>query len=125
MKRDTKILLEDILENIELIKKSANKINKESFLKNRMLQDATVRRLEIIGEAIKNIPKNIKEKHPEIEWKKVIGTRDIIIHAYFRIDLDIVWGIIEKDLIDLEKKILKIKEELENKKDNKKDTSKK
>ena len=69
--------------------------------------------MEIIGEAVKNIPNDFKEKYIEIPWKKIAGLRDILMHAYFGIDLDITWNIIKKDLPDLKEKILNIKDELE------------
>ena len=116
MKRDIKLFLEDIIEQIELIEKSTNKINKDKLLNSKDLQDATVRRLEIIGEATKNIPEKIRKKDPEIEWKKIAGIRDIIIHAYFQLDLDLIWEVIKKDLLDLKQKILKIKKKLEDEK---------
>ena len=113
MKRDALLFIKDILDNIDLIEKSIGKTSKEEFSKDQMLQDATIRRIEVIGEAAKNIPKNVKEKYSDIEWKKIIGTRDIIIHAYFEVDLDIVWNVIKKDIPILKENILRIKEELE------------
>ncbi len=110
MKRNVKFFLEDIIEQIELIEKSLHK--KEDLLKNEDLRDATIRRLEVIGEAAKNIPENIRKKYPDIEWKKISGLRDIIIHTYFSVNLDIVWDIIKKNLPDLKEKISKIKEKL-------------
>lgn len=105
MKRDVKLFLEDIIEQINLIENSTAGVRKNEFLKNKDLQDATVRRLEVIGEATKNIPESIREKYPEIEWKKIAGIRDIIIHAYFELDLDLIWGVIQNKLSDLKKKI--------------------
>jgi len=113
MKRDLGLLLDEVLENIKLIEESLYKIKKEEFLKNRLLQDATIHRIEIIGEAIKNIPRDIKEKNSEIDWKKIIGARDKMIHHYFGVDLNIVWDIIKIDIFDLRLKILKIKNGLE------------
>jgi uncharacterized protein with HEPN domain len=112
MKRDSSFFLDDILENINLIEESLSKLNKKEFLKDRMVQDATIRRLEVIGESAKNIQQNVKEKYPEVEWKKIVGTRDRIIHAYFITDLDIIWNIIKRDIPKLKKQIEKIKEEL-------------
>lgn len=63
-----------------------------------MIQDAVVRNLEILGEAVKGVTEATREAHPEIPWKKITGTRDRVIHGYFRVDLDIVWEIIEKEL---------------------------
>ena len=110
MKRSIKLFLEDIIEYIELIEKSMEGCEKSKFLKDRDLQDATVRRLEIIGEATKNIPRNFRENYKMIEWKKIAGLRDIIIHAYFKVDLDIVWNIVKKNLPDLKKQIKEILE---------------
>lgn len=116
VKRDAKVLLEDILENIEDIEKFTKGLTKDDLIKNKLKRNAVVRSIEIIGEAAKSIPKDIKEKYPEIEWKEIIGTRDIISHAYFDVDLNVVWDIIKKNLPDLKKRVLEIKQKLENKK---------
>lgn len=57
-----------------------------------------MRNLEIIGEAAKNIPNHIREKYPEIEWKKIAGLRDVLAHEYFGIDLEVVWDIVKSKL---------------------------
>ena len=113
MKRDLRLFIEDILTSIKLIENYIGNTSKEDFGNNQELKDSTVRRLEIIGEAVKNIPDNFREKYPDISWRKIAGLRDIIIHAYFNIDLDITWEIIKKDLPDLKMKILKIKKDFE------------
>jgi uncharacterized protein with HEPN domain len=71
------------------------------------LIDATVRRIEIIGEAVKNISEEYKNKHPKINWKQIAGTRDVLIHAYFRVDMELIWDIIQSDLKKLKTEILK------------------
>jgi|SRR3989344_5662264 len=114
MDRDLSLFIEDILENISLIE-SSTKITREKFDYDRLIIDATIRRLEIIGEATKNIPNSFREKYPEVPWKKIAGFRDVIIHGYFSIDFDAVWSIIKDDLPILKKQILKVKEDLERK----------
>ena len=113
MKRGLRLFIEDILESIKLIEKYLGDISKENFDNNQKLKDSVVRRLEIIGEAVKNIPDSFRKKYPEVPWRKIAGLRDIITHTYFNIDLDITWDIIKKDLPDLKEKISKIKSELE------------
>ena len=110
MKRSLKLFLEDIIEQIELIENSAKSKNK--LLDDGTVRDATVRRLEVIGEAAKNIPDSFRKKHPEIEWKSMAGTRDRISHAYFDVDLNIVWDIVKNDLPILKKQIKQILEEI-------------
>lgn len=78
------------------------------FISNKDIKDANIRRLEIIGEAVKNISKKLREKYKEIEWNKIAGTRDKVIHNYFGVNLEIVWTIIKEDLPDLKKKVEKI-----------------
>ena len=74
-----------------------------------MKQSAIVREIEIIGKAVKNVPDDFKDKHKEIEWRKIAGMRDIIIHNYFRIDLNAVWNVINKDIPVLKKQMVKIR----------------
>ncbi len=70
--------------------------------------DAVVRNIEVIGEAVKRVPEEIKEKYKEIEWKKIAGLRDILIHEYFAINLEIIWDIIQNKLPVLEDQTRKI-----------------
>jgi len=107
MKNDI-IYLKHILEEIAKVGSSLNKISKTNFKNNVDLQDANIRRLEVIGEATKNISLKLKNSYPDVEWKLIAGTRDILIHAYFSVDLDLVWGIIKNDLPKFKKMIEKI-----------------
>lgn len=97
-----------ILDAIYDIEKSTKSLSKEQFLTNKDAKDANVRRLEIIGEAVKKLSPSFREKHKEVEWTKIAGTRDVIIHKYFDVDYNIVWDIIKKDLPSLKEKLQKI-----------------
>ena len=75
---------------------------------NSLVLDGVVRNLEIIGEAVKNIPPQVKEKHPEIEWKKIASLRDILAHEYFGVDVEVIWDIVENKLPGLKAQISRI-----------------
>ena len=105
MKKDPKIFLQHILECICEIENYTKRMTKPKFLKNKMAQDAVIRRLEIIGEAVKNLSADFKKKHPELHWRKIGGMRDILIHEYFGIDLNIVWMTVAKDVPKLKREI--------------------
>ena len=83
MRRDIKLYLEDILESINLINEYVAGFSEEKFLKSQALQDSVIRRLEIIGEAVKNIPAHIKTANEEVDWKLIAGTRDVIAMPIF------------------------------------------
>lgn len=78
-----------------------------NFSANGLVHDAVIRKLEIIGEAVKKVPENVKSKHSDIEWRKIAGLRDILIHEYFGVDIDILWDIINNKRPELKEKILK------------------
>ena len=104
-KRDWKILFEDILESIYKIDNYTKGIDFEAFKSNSMLIDAVVRNIEIIGEATSKIPDEIKNKFSEVPWVKLKGIRNRIVHDYFGVDVEIIWKIIEKDLVELRQQI--------------------
>ena len=114
MKRDLNLFLNDILESIKRIESFSKLLNEEKFLRNELRQNAIIRQLEIIGEAVKNIPDSFRNKYPKVPWKDIAGFRDRLTHAYFGIVLERVWEVVKEDLPKLKKDILKIKNDLEN-----------
>jgi uncharacterized protein with HEPN domain len=71
-----------------------------------------VRRLEIIGEAVKGIPDNVRARHPAVPWREIAGARDVLIHEYFRVDLEMTWAMVRRDLPTLETQVREILAEL-------------
>ncbi|NPV51040.1 MAG: DUF86 domain-containing protein [Candidatus Methanofastidiosum sp.] len=112
MKKDLRIFLLHILDSIVLIEEYMKNKSKEDFKDSLSLQDMTIRRLEIIGEAIKNLPQEFKDNYTQVPWKKISGLRDKLIHEYFGIDIDLVWTIIVRDLPELKQNIEDILEEI-------------
>lgn len=108
MTKDSKVYMRHMLEAIESIESYINNISENNFYKNKMIQDAVVRNLEIIGEAAKNVVKLTRDKYPDIEWKRIAGLRDVLIHEYFGVDIEKVWRIVEGRLPDLKKKLRRI-----------------
>lgn len=108
MSRKSDLYLSDILNSINKIKRYTREITYEELVNNELIFDAVVFNLQIIGEAVKNIPQEIRNVYPQIEWRKIAGLRDIIAHAYFTIDKQIVWDIIQNKLTDLETGIQEI-----------------
>ena len=104
-RKNHKLFVEDILEAIDKIERYTKGLTYETLMKNDMAIDAVIRNLEIIGEASRNIPEDVRGKHPEIPWKRMIGLRNIAIHEYFGVDLSIVWEIITSNLPEMKPKI--------------------
>lgn len=105
-KKDIRLYLDDILESIEKIETYTQNLNEEQFSRNIQVQDAALRRLAIIGEAVKQLPNDLRERHKQIPWKQIAGARDIFVHEYFGVGIERVWKTIKEDLPEL-KKIVK------------------
>jgi uncharacterized protein with HEPN domain len=108
MPREYKEKLEDILEAIRRVREYSQSLSEPEFLKDLKTQDAVIRNLQIIGEAAKGLPEEIRSKHSEIDWRRIVGLRDIITHRYFGIDFEIIWDVVKGKLDALERDIRKI-----------------
>ena len=107
--RDEEERLQDILEAISQIEKYAVQ-GKEEFQQNELVQIWIIHHLQIIGEASNNLSQQLIAKYPQVPWAEIIAFRNILVHEYFRIDLQAVWKIIKRDLADLKNQVEKILE---------------
>ncbi len=101
MEKDNRVYLHDILDCIERIEGYLQDFDYEKFRKDRRTIDAVVRNVEVIGEAANNLPEQFRSEHTKIEWRKMIDTRNRIIHGYASVDLEIIWNIAQNDLEQL------------------------
>jgi len=108
MKRDPKIFLQDILDCIEKIESYVANLDRAGFEADSKTRDAVVRNIEIIGEAIKNLPPKLRLDHNQVEWKEIAGMRDILAHAYWDIDVELIWGVVKNDIRNLSDEVEKI-----------------
>ena len=102
------IYLEHILESINKIKNYTSEMTIDDFLKNSQTQDAVIRNFEIIGEATKGINSTFRNKYPDVEWKKMAGMRDKLIHFYFGVNYEILWQTIKNRIPEIKPVIIQI-----------------
>lgn len=107
-KRDYILFIEDIVTCIEKIERYTALVSFEEFCRNEMAVDAVIRNLEIIGEAVKKIPEEIKMKYADVEWKESAGFRDVLAHDYFGIDLEAVWDTLRNNIPSFKEQIKKV-----------------
>ena len=103
--RDPLLSLEDITESLSKINRYIEGLDYNDLAKDEKTVDALIRNLEIIGEAAKKIPVDVRAQFPQIPWNEIAGMRDKLIHEYFGVDLEIVWETIQCDLTELEEGI--------------------
>lgn len=108
--RDEKLYIDDILDSINKIENYIQDIDYEDFICDMKSIDAVIRNLEIIGEATKNISETFKNRYPDVNWKDPMRMRDRLIHAYFGVDLGIVWETVKFRIPELKRQIEKINE---------------
>lgn len=112
MSKDPKVFIGHILESIGFIEDDLKNFEHDAFIGSRQVQDSVIRRFEIIGEAVKNLPEDFKAKYAGIPWKKAMAMRDILVHEYFGVDLEIVWDTTVRDLKSFKKQMEDIMKKL-------------
>lgn len=105
MPRDSRVYLEDILAACTRIHSYIGAMGVEEFRVDGKTADAVVRNLEIIGEAVKQLPQDVRAQDAGVEWPKIAGLRDVLIHAYSSVDLDIIWDIVANKLPAFEHRV--------------------
>ena len=108
MPRDSKVYLDDMLAAAKKINVYVEGVTRSDLERDAKTLDAILRNLEVIGEAAKNAPDRMREAHPDIPWRKMAGLRDILIHQYFGVDLDIVWDIVQNEVPKLAEALRRI-----------------
>lgn len=103
MSRDVAVFLDDILESVDRIQRYTDGLDRDAFLAADQVQDAVLWRLAVIGEAVKNLPDALRDDHPEVRWSDIAGMRDVLVHGYFRVNLDRVWRVVEDEVPILER----------------------
>ena len=111
MNKDYTVYLHHMLDAIQSIESYTRNVTEGQFLKTKLIQDAVIRNLEIIGEAAKQISKTVRGRYPKIDWGNIAGMRDVLIHDYLGVDLDVVWEVVHHDLPELKRNLRKILED--------------
>ncbi len=99
--KKVKPYLEHILQECEFLKENSEGLEYDDFIKDPVMMRAFVRSLEVIGEAVRNLPQEFREKHPDIPWKEIAGMRNKLIHEYFGVNYRIVWETVKRDIPEL------------------------
>ena len=106
--RDDKLYIDDIIDSINAIETYLKTLNYDNFIENRMVYSATIRELEIIGEAAGKLSQSLKEDYPNIDYRTIKDFRNVLAHEYFGVDMEIVWLIATEKVTTLKEEIQKI-----------------
>jgi len=113
MSRDVRAFLEDMLDAARTARLFTGDLDKHSLAADRRTLDAVVRNLEVLGEAAKHIPQEFRDEYPEIDWRRIAGLRDVLIHGYFNINLRLLWDVVSTRLGPLEHQLERVLADLE------------
>lgn len=102
--KDAAIYLRHIRDAITRIEKYTAQ-GRKAFFEDSMVQDAVIRNLEVIGEAVRSLPPELKRRHPEIPWRSITALRNVLIHEYFGVDLEIVWRVVQRRIPTLKRHV--------------------
>jgi uncharacterized protein with HEPN domain len=108
--RPVAVLLDDMLERVDRIARYTQSLDRDAFVQDDKTIDAVVRSLEVIGEAARRLPSEFKTKHGEIPWHQIAGLRNPIVHAYFDVDVELVWVVVRAELPGLKAALTKLRQ---------------
>jgi len=111
-KRSYKLYVNDILESIKRIENYTIDLSYEDFIENDLVRDAVLRNLEVIGEAAKSIPDEVRDQYPDVPWRRIVGLRNIVIHEYFGVDFENIWKIVKENIPEVKPFIKQVSKKL-------------
>ena len=108
MSRETRLYLDDIVACCDKIGRYTLGQTFELFRDSELVVDAVTRNLELIGEASKGVPNDLRSRYPDVPWRKMAGLRDVVVHGYFRVDVQLLWDIVQRDVPTVRQKVAAI-----------------
>ncbi len=112
MSKDISFFISHMLESIDHVEEFISGVDKDQFMGNVEKQAAVVRMIIVVGEASKSVPEDIRERYPDVPWKRIASMRDILVHGYFKVDLDVVWTVATEELGPLKQRLAEIRSDL-------------